>query len=73
MVVFTATFSTLLVINSSDDWEYLRVFCDETFRNSKESSLVSGIVSNKNIVDPESGFVIYNVEYQSKRNHWSFG
>lgn len=71
MVVFTATLSTLLVINSFDDWEYRSFFCDESFRNSKESRLISGIVSNENIADPESGFVIYNVEYQSKRNHWN--
>lgn len=71
MVVFTATLSTLLVINSFDDWEYRSFFCDESSRNSNDTRLISGIVSNENIADPESGFVIYNVEYQSKRNHWN--
>lgn len=71
MVVFTATLSTLLVINSTDDWEYRRFFCDESYRNTKETRLISGIISPGNIPDPESGFVVYNVEYQSKRNHWN--
>ena len=71
MVVFTATLSTLLVINSTEDWEYRRFFCDESNRNTKDSHFISGIISPSSIPDPVSGFVVYNVEYQTKRNHWN--
>lgn len=71
MVVFTTTLSTLLVINSTEDWEYRRFFCDESNRNAKDSQLISGIISPSSIPDPVSGFVVYNVEYQTKRNHWN--
>lgn len=71
MVVFTATLSTLLVFNAIEDWEYRRFFCDESYRNTKDSNLISGIISSNNLPDPESGFVVYNVEYETKRNHWN--
>lgn len=71
MVVFTATLSVLLVINAKEDWEYRSFFCDESFRNQKDSRLISGNISPNSIPDPESGFVVYNVEYQTKRNHWN--
>lgn len=66
-----ATFSTLLVINAKEDWEFRRLFCEENSIHHKEFRLISGMISQKSLPDPESGFVVYNIEYQTKRNHWN--
>ncbi|MCW7492474.1 hypothetical protein ND861_09930 [Leptospira sp. 2 VSF19] len=71
MVVFMATLSTLLVLNFSEDWEFRRFFCDEVSSPNSSSRRITGHVSRDSQPDPESGFVVYNVEYETKRNHWN--
>ncbi|WP_239671272.1 hypothetical protein [Leptospira meyeri] len=63
--------SILLAFNSLDDWKLCDFFCGRPSEQNKDREFVTGIISHRNNPDSEFGLVVYNVEYQSKKNDWN--